>query len=79
MEPSIKMCLAGGFLAGALIHDIRISRKLKKSALELVDANRNLHAQLEDAHSMIRYLVYKIDDGGVPWTEFDVIALTNPM
>lgn len=79
MQPNIKLMLAGGILAGALVHDIRISMKLRKASLKLVEENKNLRRGLGLTLKQMTYLCQLLDENGVTISEFDIIALNNPM
>ncbi len=74
-----KSQIANGIFAAALIYDLYISRKNRNRFNEILEENNNLEAQVNHTLYAANYMAQKLADNEIDLSDFDLIALNNPM
>ncbi|MEO7398591.1 MAG: hypothetical protein ABIW84_08510 [Ilumatobacteraceae bacterium] len=74
-----KSLLTNGIFAVALLHDMVTYRKIQKRLNEILEENRVLHGQVDHALYVANYMALKLADNDIDLSDFDIIALNNPM
>jgi hypothetical protein len=66
-------------VAVSAVCDAYLMRKLKRANHHLNETNIKLANMVIDAETRVTYLCHMIDEHDVEFTEFDLIALINPI
>jgi len=74
-----KSQIANGVLVASLAYDMYVCRKNRAKYNELMKENIILLDHLEHAKFVVAYMVRKLGENEIELTEFDMIALSNPM
>lgn len=74
-----KEHLVIGILLGVMYHDARIHIQNKTKFMEILEERNTLQDELNKAQARVKYLAHMIDRSDAPVTEFDFIALQNPI
>lgn len=68
-----------GLIALSVVYDCVQHRRVKKTTMEIVEANDELHEIIAIKNAQMHYLAHLINEHGVHMDEFDYIVLNSPI